>query len=78
MNTKAKISIDVGTIAPDNGLIRIWWWKDDDLPETNQEWQAVKPVWEILDAHQTFLLCAVGETIEVYENVVHYNFVQVH
>ena len=72
---KAKISIECGIVAPDDGFIKVWWWKDG--AEMNQEWEAKKPVWKIFNAHQTFLLCVVGETIEVSEKVVRLNFVQV-
>lgn len=72
---KAKISIEAGIVAPDDGVIKVWWWKDG--AELNQEWEATKPVWEIFNAHQTFLLCVVGETIEVSEKVVRSNFIQV-
>ncbi|NBL00487.1 MAG: hypothetical protein EOM50_21285 [Erysipelotrichia bacterium] len=72
---KATISIECGELAPNDGMVKVWWWKDG--AELNQEWEATKPVWEIFNAHQTFLLCVVGETIEVSEKVVLSNFVQV-
>ncbi len=69
---KAKISIEAGIIVPEDGIIRVWWWTEGT--ELNHEWKATKPVWEILNAHQTFLLCAVGKTIKVSEKVVRSNF----
>ena len=69
---KAIISIECGETAPNDGLVKVWWWKQGS--ELNQEMKANKPVWEILDAHQTFLLCSVGETIEVDESVMLSNF----
>ena len=69
---KATISIECGETAPNDGLVKVWWWKKGS--ELNQEMKANKPVWEILDAHQTFLLCSVGETIEVDESVMLSNF----
>ena len=72
---KANISIEAGIVPPDDGYIKVWWWKDST--GLGQEWEATKPVWEIFNAHQTFLLCVVGATIEVSEKVVRLNFVQV-
>lgn len=67
--------MECGELTPNDGMVKVWWWKDG--AELNQEWEATKPVWEIFNAHQTFLLCVVGETIEVSEKVVLSNFVQV-
>ena len=69
---KATISIECCETAPNDGLVKVWWWKQGS--ELNQEMKANKPVWEILDAHQTFLLCSAGETIEVDESVMLSNF----
>jgi hypothetical protein len=72
---KAIISIEAGIVPPDDGIICVWWWKDG--AEMNQEWEANKPIWEIFNAHQTFLLCVVGGTIEVSEKVIRSNFTRV-
>jgi hypothetical protein len=72
---KAKISLECGIVPPDNGIINIWWWKDG--AELNKELESIKPIWEIFNAHETFLLCVVGETIEVSEDIIFSNFVQI-
>lgn len=72
---KARISIECGITIPEDGLINVWWWKDG--AELNQEWQINKPLWEVFNSHEVFLLCVVGETIEVYEELILSNFIQV-
>jgi hypothetical protein len=68
MGKKATISIEDGRTSPNDGIVKIWWWREG--AELNQEFKAKKPIWEILDAHQVFLLCSVGETIEVDESIL--------
>ena len=65
---KATISIECGELAPNDGMVKVWWWKEGG--ELNQELKAKKPIWEILNAHQTFLLCSAGETIDVDEKIM--------
>ena len=76
MKRKATISIECGELAPNDGMVKVWWWKEG--AELNQELKSKKPIWEILNAHQTFLLCSVGETIEIDESVMlkHFEIVQ--
>jgi hypothetical protein len=73
---KATISIECGELAPNDGMVKVWWWKKGS--ELSQELKAKKPIWEILNAHQTFLLCSAGETIEVDEKIMlkHFEVVQ--
>jgi hypothetical protein len=71
----ATISIEGGNLAPLNGLVEIWWWKPKTEP--NKNLRAKKPVWEIFDAHQVFLLCGAGETIEVDEDLIVNNFIEI-
>lgn len=72
---KARISIECGITIPEDGLINVWWWKEG--AEYNQEWEINKPLWEVFNAHEVFLLCVVGETIEVSEELMLLNFTQV-
>jgi hypothetical protein len=76
MKRKAIISIECGNLAPNDGMVTVWWWKNGK--DFNQELKSKKPIWEILNAHQTFLLCSVGETIEIDENKIlkHFEVVQ--
>ena len=73
---KATISIECGELAPNNGMVKVWWWKEGS--ELNQELKSKKPIGERLTAHQTFLLCSAGETIEVDEKIMlkHFEVVQ--
>jgi hypothetical protein len=70
-----KISIECGEVAPTNGILKVWWRREGGL--LNKELKANKPIWEILNSHQTFLLCSVGETIEIDEKVLVDNFTEV-
>ena len=72
---KATISIENGELAPNDGLVKVWWWRQGS--EYNQEMKSTKPIWEILDAHQTFLLCGCGETIEIDKELLLNNFTQI-
>ena len=72
METKATISIECGELAPNDGMVKVWWWREGGL--LNKELKANKPIWEILNSHQTFLLCSAGETIEVDEKIIVDNF----
>ncbi len=72
---KATISIENGEVAPNDGLIKVWWWKTGG--EFNQEWKADVPVWEIFNAHQTFLLCVSGETIQIDAKLITKYFTQI-
>lgn len=63
---KAFLSIEWGEPVPKDGKVKVLWWKEG----LNQELTANLPIWEILNAHQTFLLCSAGETIEVDENIM--------
>ena len=56
MKKKATISIECGEGAPNDGMVKVWWWREGSAP--NQELKAKIPIWEILNAHQTFLLCS--------------------
>lgn len=73
---KATISIECDEIAPNDGLVKVWWWKQGS--EFNQELKAKKPIWEILNANQIFLLCSAGVVIEVDEKIMlkHFEVVQ--
>lgn len=73
---KARISIESGELTPNDGLIKVWWWKEGF--ELNQKLKAKKPIWEILNAHQTFLLCTAGDVLEVDEKIMlkHFEVVQ--
>ena len=73
---KETISIECGEIVSNNWMVKVWWWKEGS--ELNQELKSKKPIWEILNAHQTFLLCSAGETIEVDEKIMlkHFEVVQ--
>lgn len=69
---KAKISVDLlSTNIPENGFVKIWWWKDTEL---NQELKATKPIWEIFNSYQIFRLCVIGDTIDVSEKKIRDNF----
>ena len=69
---KVKISIECGIVPPDDGVINVWWWKDGK--DFNTEWKAIKPVWKIFNAKQTFDLCVIGETIEISKSKLFNNF----
>lgn len=69
----AKISIECGATIPEDGIMKVWWWKEG--AELNQEWEMERPVWEIFNAKETFMLC-LGETIEVKEGKVRSNMLR--
>lgn len=68
----AKISVECGVDAPDNGLITIWWWRGSSL--VNKEMTSIIPIWDILDAKKCYLLC-LGETIEIDESILNQYFI---
>ena len=65
---KATISINNGNLAPKDGIVTIMWWKGGSVP--NQELVSTKPIWEVLNSREVFLLCAIGEVIEVDTKLV--------
>lgn len=72
---KANISIECGETVPEDGFIKVWRWFSTG--QLNKEYKSNRPVWEIFDAHATFLLCVVGATIEVDEELLINNFTEV-
>jgi len=60
---KVKISMECGILPDETGIINVWWWKDEG---SNEEWRAKKPIWEFLNAKETFML-SIGEIIEISE-----------
>ena len=60
---KAKISMECGIFPDETGIINVWWWRDEAL---NEEWRAKQPIWEFMNAKETFML-SIGETIDINE-----------
>lgn len=75
MENKATIERLLENDIPNNGLIKIYWWGDSGEP--NKLMISKKPIWEILNAHQVFLLCCLCEVIEVDEKLIKKHFEQI-
>lgn len=72
---KVYISVEQGGSIPNNGIIKVWSWKEKSY---NIEYKSNKPIWEIIaDSYQLFMLCIVGDTIEINEDWFLENFTEI-
>lgn len=69
---KASISLDTDNTPSENGIIKIWWWKDKVY---NEQWESARPVWEFLNSYEVYILTSLQETVDVDSDVIFNNFI---